>query len=242
MERKLQSIDRPLGSGAFGGGTYIVAASITDVLMRMQAHLGISGDFAEIGVLEGVYIHQLYSYLTKDEVCIAIDPYSEYPELKNRVEADFNTRYGTGNRVKFLFESSLGVSQKMLVKAGSPGIRFFSIDGNHSEKYVLNDLTLAAKTLVKGGIVAIDDYFDPYSPGVSIGMTRYFLERNEGRLVVLISGGNKVFLTTKNEYLVYRLLFEKFTDIENSKTNQNVEWFGSSVFVTENILRDNLPH
>ena len=107
MGRKIKSNSRPLGSGPFGGGVYIAAASITDVLMRMQSHLGITGDFAEIGVLEGVYIHQLYSYLNSDEICTAIDPYIGYPELKDRVEADFDARYGSGNRVQFLFESSL---------------------------------------------------------------------------------------------------------------------------------------
>ena len=241
MKSKLRSNDRPIGSGQFGGGVYMAAASITHVLMRMQAHLRITGDFAEIGVLEGMYIHQLYSYLAEGEVCIAIDPYTRYPELRKRVEADFNERYGPRNRVKFLFESSLKVSREMLLGEASSGIRFFSIDGDHSEKYVLNDLTLAAQTLVKGGIVAVDDYFDPYSPGVSVGMTRYFLEEKAHPLAVLISGGNKVFLTTKEEHLSYRLLFEKFTDIGDSKTSQNVQWFGNSVFLTENILRDNLP-
>ena len=240
MSNEVEFRNKPLGSGPFGGGVFTVAVSITDVLMRMQIRLGLRGDFAEIGVLEGIYIHQLYPYLNNDEVCYAIDPYFELPDLREKVRLDFQSRYGLKNQVQFLYESSLSLSPEKLIREGSPGIRFLSIDGDHSEKYVLNDLVLAQKILVDGGIVAVDDYFDPLSPGVSIGMTRYFLESNNERLAVLISGGNKVFLTTKGEYLSYRLLLEKFTNIRDIKTGTDSEWFGHSVFFTEKVLIDNL--
>ena len=71
-------------------------------------------------------------------------------------------------------------------------------------------------------------------------MTRFFIENNNNRLAILISGGNKVFLTTKGDYSRYRLLIEKFTNIENVKSSIDQEWFGHSVFFSENILSDNL--
>ncbi len=240
MDNKVEFKNRPLGSGPFGGGVYIVAASITDVLMRMQAYQSLRGDFAEIGVLEGIYLHQLYPYLNSDEVCYAIDPYFELPELKKKVRLDFQSRYGLINQVKFLYESSFNLFPEKLKRGGSPGIRFLSIDGDHTEKYVLNDLVLAQEVLVNGGIVAVDDYFDPHSPGVRAGMTRYFLERNNDKLAVLISGGNKVFLTTKGEYLSYRLLLEKFTNIGDIKTSNDSECFFYSEFHIEKVLNDNL--
>ena len=219
----------------------MAAASITDVLMRLQAFLGLRGDMAEIGVLEGAYFRQLYSFLNGNEVCYAVDPYSELPDLKEKVKSDFEVSYGLKNQVRFLYESSLELSPEMLERKGSPGIRFFSIDGNHTEKYVLNDLIIAQRMLVNGGIIAIDDYFDRYSPGVSVGMNRFFIENNNERLAILISGGNKVFLTSKEDHLRYRLLIEKFTDIEKIKSCADKEWFGHPVFFTENILSDNFP-
>jgi hypothetical protein len=242
VTKKETALDnRPLGSGAYGGGVYITAASITKVLLRMQAFLCLRGDMAEIGVLEGVYLRQLYSFLNANEVCYAVDPYLELSGLKEKVKSDFEVRYGLENQVHFLYESSLDLSPEMLEREESPGIRFFSIDGNHTEKYVLNDLIIAQRVLVTGGIIAIDDYFDPYSPGVSVGMARFFIENNANRLAILISGGNKVFLTTKADYFRYRLLIKKFTNIKNVRSCSDKEWFGHSVFFVENILSDNLP-
>jgi hypothetical protein len=241
MKKEIDFQNRPFGSGPYGGGMFLAAASITEVLMRMQAFLGLRGDVAEIGVLEGVYLRQLYSFLNGNEVCYAVDPYIELPDLKEKVKSDFEVSYGLKNQVRFLYESSLDLSPEMLERKGSPGIRFFSIDGNHTEKYVLNDLIIAQRMLVNGGIIAIDDYFDRYSPGVSVGMTRFFIENNNDRLAILISGGNKVFLTNKEDHARYRLLIEKFTDIEKVKSCADKEWFGHPVFFIENILSDNLP-
>jgi hypothetical protein len=241
MKKEIDFQNRPFGSGPYGGGMFLAAASITEVLMRMQAFLGLRGDVAEIGVLEGVYLRQLYSFLNGNEVCYAVDPYIELPDLKEKVKSDFEVSYGLKNQVRFLYESSLDLSPEMLERKGSPGIRFFSIDGNHTEKYVLNDLIIAQRMLVNGGTIAIDDYFDRYSPGVSVGMTRFFIENNNDRLAILISGGNKVFLTNKEDHARYRLLIEKFTDIEKVKSCADKEWFGHPVFFIENILSDNLP-
>ena len=241
MKKIINYNNRPIGSGPYGGGVFLAAASITEVLMRMQAFLGLGGDVAEIGVLEGIYLRQLYSFLNEKEICYAIDPYIELPELKEKVKSDFEVRYGLKNKIHFLYKSSLDLSLDMLERAGSPGIRFFSVDGNHNEEYVLNDLIIAQKMLVNGGIIAIDDYFDRHSPGVSVGMNRFFIENNNERLAILISGGNKVFLTSKEDHLRYRLLIEKFTDIEKIKSCADKEWFGHPVFFTENILSDNFP-
>ena len=189
----------------------------------------------------GIYLCQLYAFLNEKEICYAIDPYIELPDLKKKVKSDFGVSYGLRNQVRFLYELSLELSPEMLERKGSPGIRFFSVDGNHTEEYVLNDLIIAQKMLINGGIIAIDDYFDRHSPGVSVGLTRFFIENNNDRLAILISGGNKVFLTNKEDHLKYRLLIEKFTDIEKVKSYADKEWFGHPVFFAENILSDNFP-
>ena len=240
MKRRIDLEHNPFGAGPYGGGVYLAAAAITEVLMRMQAFLGLKGDLAEIGVLEGAYLRQLYPFLNQNEVCYAIDPYIELPNLKEKVKRDLEARYGLQNQIRFLYESSLDIRMGMLDREGSAGIRFFSIDGNHTEKYVLNDLKIAERILVNGGIIAIDDYFDSYSPGVSVGVTRFFIENRNNRLAILVSGGNKLFLTTKEDHLMYRLLIKKFTDIENVKGCSDQEWFGYPVLFIENLLTDNL--
>ena len=212
MEKQAKLKNKPLGQGAYGGGVHLAAASITNVLMRMQEYTGVSGDLAEIGVLEGAYLHQLYSFLRETEICYAIDPYHEFLDLRIKVRSDFEKRYGVKNKIKFIYESSMNITSRILQREGSPGVRFLSIDGDHTEEYVLNDLELAREILISGGIVAVDDYFDCYSPGVSVAVTRFFIEKNNDKLAILISGGNKVFITTKKDYSRYRLLFKKFTN------------------------------
>ena len=54
MIKHIDYQNRPFGSGQYVGGVFLAAASITDVLMRMQAFLGLRVDMAEIGVLEGI--------------------------------------------------------------------------------------------------------------------------------------------------------------------------------------------
>ena len=94
---------------------------------------------------------------------------------------------------------------------------------------------------LNAGIIAVDDYFDQESPGVSEGLSQFFTESNNDQLAILISGGNKVFITTEDYYLNYRFLIKKFTNIETIKSYHDREWFGSSVLFIDDILRDNLP-
>ncbi|MBT7266100.1 MAG: class I SAM-dependent methyltransferase [Rhodospirillaceae bacterium] len=240
-EKDCDPTDVIIGQGEFGGGVFLAAAAITRVLLRLQQFLGINGDIAEIGVLEGAFAIQLVPFLKRHEVFYAIDPYNEYPNLKDTVKNRLVKAAVERDNLKFIHESSKHVSTENLAREKSPGIRFFSIDGDHTEKLVLNDLLLARDTIVDGGIIAVDDYFDRFSPGVSVAMTKYFMEMNQDRLAILISGGNKVFLTTSSEHSMYRTLLEKFTSINQSKSHRDVEWHGRSVLMVENILQDNLP-
>ena len=71
------------------------------------------------------------------------------------------------------------------------GCSFFHIDGGHSADETRSDLALAAEATVEGGLVALDDYFNPSFPGVSEG-TVHFLDERRGTLVPLAIGHNKV--------------------------------------------------
>ncbi len=71
------------------------------------------------------------------------------------------------------------------------GCAFFHIDGGHSADETQHDLALAADAAVEGGLVALDDYFNPSFPGVSEGTVRFLIDR-PGALVPLAVGHNKV--------------------------------------------------
>jgi hypothetical protein len=58
----------------------------------------------------------------------------------------------------------------------SQNVRFFSLDGGHSEASTFHDLELA-EVVKEGGIMIVDDYFLEDCPAVSVGTMRYFLTK-----------------------------------------------------------------
>ncbi|MBM4433734.1 MAG: class I SAM-dependent methyltransferase [Chloroflexi bacterium] len=71
------------------------------------------------------------------------------------------------------------------------GFSFCHIDGGHSAEETRSDLALASAVCRGGGLVALDDYFNPSFPGVSEGTVRHLIER-PGDLAPLAIGANKV--------------------------------------------------
>lgn len=84
-------------------------------------------------------------------------------------------------------------------------VRFFHIDGCHTEDAVKSDLTLANKCLLNGGIILLDDALNPDWPGVASGLHKYLLEswkeNNEANaLYPFAFGYNKCFLARGNKW------------------------------------------
>ena len=73
-------------------------------------------------------------------------------------------------------------------------IRFFTVDGGHTEEIVFSDMQLAEATLAEGGIVIADDVFNQQWPGVAVGHSEVPRRRRQARARSLI-GFNKVFFT-----------------------------------------------
>jgi hypothetical protein len=51
---------------------------------------------------------------------------------------------------------------------------FCHVDGGHSRAETLHDLELSTSLLVPGGLVALDDYFNPEFPGVCEGAIEFW--------------------------------------------------------------------
>ena len=73
------------------------------------------------------------------------------------------------------------------------GFTFVHIDGGHSPEEVYHDLKLCYDVSAAGGLIALDDYFNPEYPGVCEGAVEFSL-RHPGSLRPLIAGYNKVLL------------------------------------------------
>jgi hypothetical protein len=81
-------------------------------------------------------------------------------------------------------------------------IRFFSVDGGHTDEIVYSDMKLAEATLTEGGIVIADDVFNEYWPGVATGTLRYLSDG--AKLAPFLIGFNKVFFTHPEYSEFYR--------------------------------------
>jgi len=97
------------------------------------------------------------------------------------------------DRVKLLTANSMRLKPADIVSAAGGSPRLFSIDGGHTAEATANDLRLAHDTVREGGIVILDDYFNPAWPGVSEGACRFMAAGNQ-RLHPVAITANKFFL------------------------------------------------
>ena len=102
----------------------------------------------------------------------------------------------------------------------------FSIDGGHTAAITCNDLQVAEKCLVNGGIAILDHVLNPHWLGVVSGLADYV--RTGGTLVPFAVSPNKVYLTTNIDYAQkYRDLMARAFPLSQEKVD--IEFFGRSV-------------
>jgi hypothetical protein len=201
------------------GWLSLTTAFFSYQLMRHQTASKIDGNAVEIGVHHGLYFISLACGLTGTEKAIGFDLFENQNE-----NVDFS---GRGDRsifeqhvARFLDPSSVVAVQANSLQLSAEeirrygAVRFFSIDGGHTEAVTVNDLRLAERTLSPGGIVALDDILNPHWTGVISGLARYMTEGGTLRAMALVP--NKLFLCASNDVVTYRTYmrnaFAKFCD------------------------------
>ena len=161
----------------------------------IAAH-GIAGDVLEIGVHHGLSALALAEMRGEGARLVAIDLFDE---LQSRnVSAS-----GSGSRGRFeqnmrqffgdiAFVKCIAAPSNTL-NATDVGSRFSfcHIDGGHTARETYDDLDLCSRILLPGGLLALDDYFNPAFPGVCEGAVRFWLD-HEGALTPIAVGFNKV--------------------------------------------------
>jgi hypothetical protein len=71
------------------------------------------------------------------------------------------------------------------------GFSFCHVDGGHTAAETYADLELCSRILLPGGVLALDDYFNPAFPGVCEGAIKFWLG-GDGTLLPIAAGFNKV--------------------------------------------------
>ena len=161
------------------------------VLAASQNEMGIHGGVAEIGVHHGMSFVPL-CLLNADagdqqSIALAMDVF-EHQDLNhdgsgagNREQFEANVERWCGkhnmaaDRLRVITADSVRVTaHDVLRETHGARIRFFSVDGSHTEEATHADMMTAAGSLVPGGIIAVDDYFAEGFPGVADGVQRFY--------------------------------------------------------------------
>ncbi len=100
---------------------------------------------------------------------------------------------GDRHRIEIVTDNSMRLTAERIVETcrGRPSL--FSVDGGHLAEISSHDLGLAHDAICDGGIVILDDYFNPAWPGVSEGTCR-FMEQHNRHLEPVAITSNKFFM------------------------------------------------
>jgi len=163
---------------------------------QVLASRGIAGNALEIGVHHGLSTIAVAA-LRPHSACLYV------VDLFEQLQSENASRSGSGNRAIFEqnmqnffgctdFVVPLVCRSSSLSRADFQGdFSFCHVDGGHSRSETLHDLELCSSLLVPGGLLALDDYFNPEFPGVCEGAVE-FLVRHPAELVPVAFAYNKV--------------------------------------------------
>jgi hypothetical protein len=163
------------------------AAVIASATMRMQSEHGISGHAAEIGTFEGRFFFALAHALRHDERAIGIDTF-EWPDagLIDRFAKNCATYGPAGRMITLKADSRLLPPQELLALAPGKRMRFFHIDGEHTQDHLTKDLALAFATMDPRGVICLDDMLHPGYPMLAITVDEFLRAHPEMRVFCVI--------------------------------------------------------
>ncbi len=177
---------------------------------------GVHGPIAEFGVHHGLFLFLIDALRDDDEAVTHAIGIWDDPTLKSVTPGPGWDRMQEGSWAQFKrnvrdfcpreiwvrTEDTFNLFAQDLRSAFGAGLKFLSIDAGHTPANVINDLALAEEVLAPGGIIALDDYLNPYWEGVTDGFYRYMMHHNR-RLRSFMFFRNKLFLTTISEHRDY---------------------------------------
>lgn len=163
---------------------------------QLLAAEGIAGATLEIGVHRGLSAIAVASLRGAGHRFVAVDLFEE-------LQSQNVSGSGMGSKAHFLqnmktFYGDIGfvhvltaVSADLEPADLGSGLSFCHIDGGHSAAETCRDLELCHEVLAPGGLIALDDYFNPNFPGVCEGALD-FRARHPDTLLPIATGYNKV--------------------------------------------------
>jgi hypothetical protein len=168
---------------------------------------GLDGDVLEIGVYHGLSTIALATLRSEGKKLVVVDPFENSQEsniamygkgIRAHFERNFASFYPDAPFLNVIARPSSEVTPQDLSADGGKRFSFCHIDGGHSREETCGDLRLCNSVLMEGGLLAIDDYFNPQHPGVCEGAVEFYLE-NRDTLQPLVIAYNKVLFQKRRD-------------------------------------------
>jgi len=163
---------------------------------QFLAQRGLAGHVLEIGVHHGLSAIATASLRGPGKLFYAIDLFESLQEQNISGSGSGDQRIFEQNMRQFYPDTSFlrviaSPSGKVTANDLGSGFSFCRIDGGHSRQETYSDLCLCHEVLSPGGLLALDDYFDPEYPGVCEGAVEFMLS-HRGSLRPLACGYQNV--------------------------------------------------
>jgi SAM-dependent methyltransferase len=203
------------------------ALAVVNAIAEYQDSHNVLGDILEIGVHHGKFLIPLALISRGGEYVVGIDLFSRQDENVSRSGAGDQDKTHE-NLVKYCPKRR---DRILLVEMNSSEIdmsepfRIIDIDGGHTAETTRIDLRNAEQLLAPGGVVLLDDYYNPLWPGVHEGMFEY-RAFDRGHLYPFAYSANKLLLCKFSDHDKY---FSYFRD--KFPSGKTVQMWGIDVVV-----------
>jgi Methyltransferase domain len=191
------------------------------------------GGVCEIGIHHGRFFILLNSLTQIEDRSFAVDVFENQnlnvdnsgrgsKDIFKRNLALYDTHHGRNTTLVHADSTDSAAIGHLCETVGRGSIRYFSIDGGHTAKHTINDLSLANLLTSNSGLVIVDDILNQHWLGVIEGVMKYLLA--EPILVPIAIGHNKLFLAK----LSYHARYFQAADQSPMKTKV-VSFLGTNV-------------
>jgi predicted O-methyltransferase YrrM len=170
--------------------------AIWDSLLTAQLEGCIQGSLLEIGVFKGRSASILCQHKRPDEELWLVD-FSDFLAEARRNLAPIQTP-----GVRFVHAKSSALWREPDLAARKRTFRWIHVDGEHTGHAVANDLNLAADLLSDGGLICVDDFFNPAYPQITAAVFAWLASR-PFELEMVLCGQNKAYFARPTFAHVY---------------------------------------
>jgi len=184
-------------------------------LDRMLWEFGADGGVSEIGVLDGGFFIAMHNLMLRGCISLAIDVFdladyqldpagigfgrAQLPRFRANLAAWAIRPWA----VVLVEQDSMTITpmQRVELLHTIGFVKFFSIDGNHTEAQTWNDLEIAGALTAIDGIIIVDDYPNGAWPGVKTATSRWLIEHE---WMPLLEDTNKLYLAHRTMHEAYK--------------------------------------